>query len=151
MKKLSALLVAVSTASLLAANSMPPMPPSFPTGKKEEKRPFPKSCKSIPMMIIHLPPPMELEFNECKNELHMPTDGKSEAVLKAHFGKGAKFKSISVSEDFHRLYKIDFFLDGKEKTIFANESLTKFVEAPMVEFKKAKPSSIPTPSTSTKK
>jgi hypothetical protein len=129
MKKFS-LALAISTASLLAGvSAMPPMPPSFPKAE-EKKRPFPKSCKSIPMMIVHLPPPMELEFNSCKNDLHMPTDSAVARAVIGWFGPKAVFKSISVAEDFFRLYQVDFTIGENSMTIYTNEKLSKFLISP---------------------
>jgi hypothetical protein len=136
MKKLATLIVSLSATSLFAGQSMmPPMPPSFP---KAENRGTPKSCKTIPMMLVHLPPPMQVEFDTCKNDMFLPFNSKTAQVLVKKFGKEAKLINVSVAEGFHRLYKVDFALGKEMKTIYTNETLTKFLDSQIIEFEEKK-------------
>jgi hypothetical protein len=139
MKKFATVLLSLSATSLLASKAvMPPMPPSFPTG--DEVRGTPKSCKTLPMMIVHLPPPMQVEFDVCKNDLHMPFLSKTAQTLVKKFGKLGKVQltNISVVEGFHRFYKVDFTLNGVSKTIYTNEKLTHFLDSELKEFEEKK-------------
>ena len=123
MKRLTTLLV-LSSLSLLATNPKVPMPPSFGGLAK----PYPESCKPLPRMIVFLPPPMEADFRKCKNDLYMPTVADASLVLLKKFGKGVSDIKISLADGFYQLYQVDFKLNGKEKRIFVNGNLTKFID-----------------------
>jgi hypothetical protein len=144
MKKLATVLLLASVSSLFAGNSTPPMPPSF--GGVSEK-PYPESCKSLPKMIVFLPPPMEVDFIQCKNDLNMPTVFETQQALNIKFGAGVSEIKVALAEGFHQLYRVDFKLSGTTKTIFVNGDLTKFIDGSTMNF--IKQVAIPTPSVST--
>jgi hypothetical protein len=136
MRKLATLILSLSATSLFAGQTMmPPVPPSFPTS---ETRGTPKSCKTIPMMLVHLPPPMQIEFDTCKNDMYLPFHSKTAQTLVKKFGKEAKLVNISVAEGFHRLYRIDFKIGKEAKVIYANETLTLFLDSDVIEFEPKK-------------
>ncbi len=126
------------TSTLLNAVDMPPMPPMIPTLKttksdintqnkvqKAQKSTMPKSCELIPPMVIFLPPPMEKELANCKNNLHKP---KKEFVEK-QLAKLFKKKKITVTKieivkKFNQLYKVTYD-DG---VILVNKSVDAFIK-----------------------
>ncbi len=149
MKKIvSAIAVfSLTTGSMFAGNDMPPMPPSF--GTKAPKT-YPTSCNSLPQMIVFLPPPMEVDFIQCKNDLNMPSVLDTTKALITKFGKTITGVKVTLAEGFHQLYKVDFKLGETQKTILVNSELSKFINAPeFVEFKSTPaptllPSTLPT-------
>lgn len=140
MKKFATVLMLVSISSLFASPSTPPMPPSF--GVKSDK-PYPESCKSLPKMIVFLPPPMEVDFIKCKNDLNMPTVDEAKEALEIKFGKGVDKVAVSLAEGFHQLYKVEFQLNKESKTVFVNGTLTKFINGSLFDFVEER--AIPTP------
>jgi hypothetical protein len=132
-KKVSTVLaiLSFSTAVTLSANQNM-MPPSF--GANSDK-PYPESCNALPKMIVFLPPPMEIDFIQCKNDLNMPTIAEASKSLVKRFGKGISGVKIELAEGFHQLYKVNFSQSGENKTIFVNGSLTKFIDGSLLDLK----------------
>lgn len=124
MKKIISTIAIASITSLFA---MPPMPPSFNSVKSE--KPYPKSCSALPRMIVFLPPPMEIDFIQCKNDLNMPTILDVEKALLKKYGKGVSDTKVSLAVGFHQLYRVDYTQDKIVKTILVNGSLTKIIES----------------------
>ena len=133
MKKIVPILMLASITSLFAMPSTPPMPPSF--GMKSDK-PYPKSCKALPKMIVFLPPPMESDFIQCKNDLNMPLISEATKSIITQFGKGISSVKVSLAKGFHQLYRVDFTQDKKSRTVFVNGSLTKFIDSSVMNFTK---------------
>jgi hypothetical protein len=129
MKKIVSAIIIASVTSLFATPT-PPMPPSF--GSTMNK-PFPKSCKALPRMIVFLPPPMEMDFIQCKNDLNMPMISTASKVLVQKFGKVSNIR-IELAQGFTQLYKIDFVQNGKNKTIFSNGAMTNFIDGSALSF-----------------
>jgi len=123
MRKIASILLLVSMSSLFAI--MPPMPPSFGAGVSKA---YPQSCKALPRMLVFLPPPMEIDFIKCKNDLNMPLVSQTTKILIAKFGKGISEVQVSLAKGFYQLYRVDFFINKESKTIFVNSSLTKFID-----------------------
>lgn len=118
--------------STLNALEMPPMPPniSLDTSKKsnsikKEDKKLPKSCELIPPMVIMLPPPMEKQLNQCKNELFKPKKEFVEKQLKKLLKKDIKVKTIESVEKFVQLYKVTYnggvILTNKEVNAFIKQ------------------------------
>jgi|GEM_PF-1740662 hypothetical protein len=138
MNKLVSALTVVSlttSVSLFAGGDMPPMPPSF--GTKAPKA-YPTSCNSLPQMIVFLPPPMEVDFIQCKNDLNMPSLEDSLEVLKAKFN-GLKISDVKISlaEGFYQLYRITFKVGEDKKELLVNSELSKFIDNPVISVFKA--------------
>ena len=107
------------------AIEMPPMPPMGL--QKSTKYKLPNSCKVIPPMLRHLPPPMELDFETCRSELHKPSDLKIDKFLKKNISKKAVLKSVIVLSDFNELYKVTYSIEKEDKILFCNKKATKCV------------------------
>jgi len=142
MKKIATALVLLSISHLFAAPSRPPMPPMF--GSNSAK-PYPESCKTLPKMIIFLPPPMEVDFIKCKNDLYMPTVYETQQVLKKRFGKDVQDVTVSLAKGFYQLYRVDFQLNKEKRTVFVNSALTKFIDGKAMDFNEKRSSLIPAP------
>ena len=130
MKKIVSTLILTSMTSLFAMQT-PPMPPSL--GANSSKA-YPQSCKALPKMIVFLPPPMESDFIQCKNDLNMPTVFETTKAILSRFGKDISGVKVSLAEGFHQLYKVDFSQNKKSITIFVNGSLTKFIDGSVLNF-----------------
>jgi hypothetical protein len=130
MKKILSAVIITSVTSLFANPTPPPMPPSF--GSTAHK-PFPNSCKTLPRMIVFLPPPMEADFIKCKNDLNMPMMSALSKSLTAKFGKVSDVK-MELAQGFSQLYKVTFKKNNIEKTIFTNGALTKFIDGSVFNF-----------------
>ena len=123
-KIITAFIVASLSSALFAgAPQVPPMPPAFTKAHK-----YPKSCESIPKMIVFLPPPMEREFIQCKNDLNMPTVAEATRFVMKHFGRNFSSLSVKLAEGFYQLYEVNFKLNGKNKKIYVNGQLTKYID-----------------------
>ena len=131
MKKIISILAIASMTSLFAMPSTPPMPPSF--GVKIDK-PYPQSCKALPKMIVFLPPPMESDFIQCKNDLNMPTIAETTKAILSKFGKDISNVDLNLAKGFHQLYRVDFIQGKKDRTIFVNGTLTKFIDSSVLDF-----------------
>jgi hypothetical protein len=101
------LLIFIIGTMLLA--DKPPAPP---------KTILPKECKTIPPMIIFLPPPMEAELIPCKNAVFKPTM----KMVKKRFPKA---KSVAIADGFERLYRITL---ENNTTLFCNRDLSKCIK-----------------------
>ncbi len=93
--------------------AQPPTPPSIP---------LPKECKTIPPMIIFLPPPMEKELIPCKNVVFLPS-------LKSVKKKFPKAVDVKPTKGFERLYTIT--LDNNE-TLFCNKELSRCIKGELL-------------------
>jgi hypothetical protein len=125
-KKLTLLLpIAISTS--LFAKELPPMPPMGGFLKSSQKFELPKSCKVIPPMLRHLPPPMEKDFETCRSELHKPVDSKLSKFISKNIGKDAKLKSVEVLYEFNELYKVTYTTGKEDKILFCNKKATKCI------------------------
>lgn len=91
-------------------------PPSSPM-------PLPKECKTIPPMIIFLPPPMEKELIPCKNEVFKPTM----KMVKKKFPKAV---AIAPTKGFERVYTITL---ENNTTIFCNKDLSVCIQGKAVQ------------------
>ena len=126
------LLSVASTVFVHAAEAppMPPMPPMFSTPAKTatqtvaKKQQTPDSCQLIPPMVIHLPPPMEKELVNCKNELFLPSKTLVEKNLSNLLKKQIKVEKIEIVAKFNQLYKITYS-DG---VILTNKSVDAFIK-----------------------
>jgi len=108
MKKLAILI-----SCALFGLAQPPTAPSIP---------LPKECKTIPPMIIFLPPPMEKELIPCKNRVFLP----SLAMVKKRFPKAVDVKPV---EGFERLYEIDL---ENNQTLFCNKELLRCIKGDLL-------------------
>ena len=100
--------------TVLIAADRPPAPPA--------QVPLPKECKTIPPMIIFLPPPMEKELIPCKNVVFKPT-------LKMVKKKFPSAKNISIAKGFERLYAIE--LDNNT-TLYCNRDLSACIKGELL-------------------
>jgi len=94
---------------ILTLYAAPPMP-SHPL--------LPKECKTIPPMIIFLPPPMEKELIPCKNSVFLPS-------LKNVKKKFPKARKVEIAKGFERVYKITL---DHNITIFCNKEISHCIE-----------------------
>ena len=83
---------------------------------------LPKECKTIPPMIIFLPPPMEKELIPCKNTVFKPTM----KMVKKKFPKAIK---ITPTTGFERLYTISL---ENNSTIFCNKDLSRCIKGKLL-------------------
>ena len=90
-------------------------PPSAPM-------PLPKECKTIPPMIIFLPPPMEKELIPCKNVVFQPTM----KMVKKRFPKAV---AVTPAKGFERLYAIKM---ENNSTIFCNKELSHCIKGKLL-------------------
>ena len=114
MKKLALLFLSI----YLFASSQTPPPPPVNVHKKAKKLTLPKECKTIPPMIIFLPPPMEKELIACKNAVFKPRLGYIQKKIKDAI-KVEPFKG------FERVYKITL---KNKKTLLCNKTITICIE-----------------------
>jgi hypothetical protein len=128
MKKIISL-VTVFSLSLFALQ-MPPMPPFGM--KQKQHNTLPQSCKVIPPMLRHLPPPMEIDFELCRNDLNIPSLNSVYLYLNKYISKKAILKHIQVLSDFNQLYKVTYLLNQTEKTIFCNKTATKCISGELI-------------------
>ena len=131
MKKFATVLMLLSVSSLFSGT--PPMPPSFGV---QASKPYPASCKTLPRMIVFLPPPMEVDFVKCKNDLNMPTLFETKRAVEKEFGKDVKNLSINLAKGFNQLYQVQFELNGKNRVIFVNSQLDRFIDGAVLNFSK---------------
>ena len=123
--------------TLLNAIETPPMPPMMPqitpvknnidtkqSSKKQQKKAIPKSCELIPPMVIFLPPPMEKELVNCKNNLHKPKKDFVEKQLSKLFKKKVKVQKVEIVEKFNQLYKITY----SGGVILVNKDVNAFIK-----------------------
>ena len=127
MRRFFILSVVLSTA--LLAMDMPPMPPMGGISKQSKKFELPKSCKVIPPMLRHLPPPMENDFETCRSDLHKPSDDKLSKFILKNIGKDAILKSVEVLYDFNELYKVTYSVGKEDKILFCNKKATKCIRS----------------------
>lgn len=98
---------------ILYSWAQPPVAPSIP---------LPKECKTIPPMIIFLPPPMEKELIPCKNRVFLPS-------LKSVKKKFPKAVDVRPTKGFERLYAIT--LENNE-TLFCNKELSRCIKGELL-------------------
>jgi len=124
--------------TFLNAMDMPPMPPMIPSldikeshpntiikNKKDSKKSImPKSCELIPPMVIFLPPPMEKELTNCKNNMNKPKKVFAEKQLSKLFKKKITITKIEIVEKFNQLYKITY----NDGVILTNKSVDAFIK-----------------------
>jgi hypothetical protein len=120
-------LILVSMLSTLSAVEMPPMPPSAIT-IKAEKSSIPDSCRVIPPMLRQLPPPMEIDFEKCRNDINLPENGKILKLLKKSISRDVSVKSIEVAEDFNMLYKVSYQSGKSSGVVYCNKKATKCIK-----------------------
>ena len=125
------LLTTVAFTTLLNALDMPPMPPMMPNMVKEKsikkdtkKTAMPSSCELIPPMVIFLPPPMEKELVNCKNNMNKPKKEFAQKQLSKLFKKKIEVKKIEIVKKFNQLYKITY--DGG--VILTNKTVDAFIK-----------------------
>jgi len=142
MKKLilSVLFFSLLSHIFAQGNGMPPMPPAFDEVQKKEKQEnftrkfvMPQSCKVLPQMIVFLPPPMEADYNRCKNDLGYPYSDFATFQLKKMVQNPFTIKNISIVPDFKEVYKIELTEQiskesSEEKVLFCNSSVTKCIK-----------------------
>lgn len=116
-------LLSIASISILHAAEAPPMPP-MPPMLKSPKAKTPSSCQLIPPMVIHLPPPMEKELTNCKNELYLPNKTLVQNNLSKLFKKQIKVQKIEIVPKFNQLYKVSY--DGG--VILTNKSVDAFIK-----------------------
>lgn len=136
MRILTKLSISFLTLSISAnAIEMPPMPPILTVedtnktkksqiNKNETKRSTPSSCDLVPPMVIFLPPPMEKEVVNCKNELFIPKKEIAQKQLEKLLKKKVKIVKIEIVPKFNQLYKITY--DGGE--ILTNKTVDAFIK-----------------------
>jgi len=119
--------------TLTYALDMPPMPPMIPDVQKDikttqtketKKSTMPSSCELIPPMVIFLPPPMEKELSNCKNQLHKPKKELVEKNLSKLLNKKIKVEKIEIVKKFNQLYKVTY----NGGTILVNSSVDAFIQ-----------------------
>jgi len=64
-------------------------------------------CKTIPLMLIHLPPMIEKDLNRCKNLLYKPDISLAEKKLQELLKMSIKVHKVSIVKGFSMLYKIE--------------------------------------------
>jgi len=121
-------------------NGMPPMPPVFDEVKKNKSQEnftrkfvMPKSCKVLPQMIVFLPPPMEEDYNRCKNDLGYPYPEFADHQLKKMIKNPFVIKDVSILSDFKEVYKIELTEEiskdkSENRVLFCNSSVTKCIK-----------------------
>ena len=132
--KTKILLSTIVFTTLLNAMDMPPMPPMMPSTptkqdkqkdtKSTQKSTMPTSCELIPPMVIFLPPPMEKELTNCKNNMNKPKKDFVEKQLLKLLKKKTKVTKIEIVEKFNQLYKITY--DGG--VILTNKTVDAFIK-----------------------
>jgi len=96
------------------------------TPLSKPKLELPKECKTIPPMIIFLPPPMEKELIPCKNVVFKPSIDKVQKKFKN------KIKKIEITEGFERLYTLTF---ENNDTYFCNKEITHCIKGNITSIK----------------
>ena len=130
--KTKLLLTTFTLTTFLNAMDMPPMPPMMPVldtknkaVKKDTKKPsMPASCELIPPMVIFLPPPMEKELVNCKNNMNKPKKEFVEKQLSKLFKKKTTVTKIEIVEKFNQLYKITY----DSGVILTNKTVDAFIK-----------------------
>ena len=108
------LLSVVSLTLLNAMDTPPMMPPMVPPVHKSKKEISKKevstidSCKMIPPMILHLPPPMESSLIKCKNEENIPSKKLLEKQLSTLLKRKVKVLKVEIVKKFNQLYKVTY-------------------------------------------
>ena len=103
------LLSVVSLTLLNAMDTPPMMPPMVPPIHKSKKEVSTiDSCKMIPPMILHLPPPMESSLIKCKNEENIPSKKLLEKQLSTLLKKKIKVLKVEIVKKFNQLYKVTY-------------------------------------------
>jgi hypothetical protein len=121
MKKLLSLAV---LGAYLYASEMPPMPPGM--GGKSAKKSIQsgiKACDSIPPMIYILPPPLEAELKDCKDEFFKPKIELAQMAL-SKIVEGIEINDLKPLPQYDMLYKIQH---NKKINILCNKSITSCI------------------------
>ncbi|MBC8238351.1 MAG: hypothetical protein H8E76_09020 [Helicobacteraceae bacterium] len=125
------LLLSIISATFMHATEMPPMPPMPPifetaktTSVASQQATTPSSCQLIPPMVIHLPPPMEKELINCKNELFLPNKALAEKNLSNLLKKQIAVEKIEIVPKFNQLYKVTY----NGGVILTNKSVDAFIK-----------------------
>jgi len=88
---------------------------SFLGAQESSSNLLPSECKTIPPMILFLPPPLEKELIECKNIVFKPT-------LKSVQKKFKTAKKVQPLSGFEKVYKITL---ENNLTLFCNQKLSR--------------------------
>jgi len=106
--------------TILKSDELNPKPLSKP------KLELPKECKTIPPMIIFLPPPMEKELIPCKNVVFKPSIKRIQKKFKN------KIKTIEITPGFERVYTLIF---ENNETLFCNKEITQCIKGNLTSLK----------------
>ena len=131
MKLKKTILLSVVSLTLLNATNTPMMPPMVPALKFNKKTSSNKvvkstaidSCKMIPPMVLHLPPPMEMSLVKCKNESNIPSKELLEKRLTTLLKKKVKVQKVEIVKKFNQLYKVTY----NGGVILTNKNVNAFI------------------------
>ena len=121
--------VFMMTYCMTNATEMPPVPPGFMPNNDKEKG-MPESCKPIPPMLIHFPPPMLESLYQCHNDFFMPKKEMLEEKLKVLLKSDVTISSILTLEGFKRVYEVKL---EDNSTLYCNEEGSKCIKGEILD------------------
>ncbi len=128
---ISLTVLGIFTSAALAGGNTPPVPPGFMSNSVKGKE-MPKSCSSIPPMLINYPPPMEEELYACLNDYYAPELEEIAPKIKALLETKSEVVSVVPLEGFKRLYKITLVEGDMKSEIYCNEDASVCIKGELL-------------------